>query len=243
MSDLARGAGYLLQALKLLPNRRIAAFVVVPLTVNVALFSAVIWWLWTRAAQWSEALRDLLPGAVEWLSVLLLPVLMLLAAIVTAFTFTIVANFIGAPFNGALAERVMELRQRKLSAPAGRSLWAEVPIALYGELRKLAWFAMLAVPFLLLFIVPVVNAVAPFAWMAFTAWMLAAEYVDYPLGALGMGFVEQRRWLAARRPVALGFGAATLAMTMIPLVNFLAMPTAVVAATLLMLDESATEAS
>lgn len=237
MDDLMRGGAYLLRALRLLPNPKLAGFVLVPLTVNILLFAGAIWWLWQQAGTWSQSLAGSLPGWLQWLTVLVVPVMLLLASVITLFTFTMVANFIGAPFNGFLAERVMKLKGYPLPETSRRSLWAEVVLALSGEVRKLLWFVTLAIPFVLLFFIPVVNAAAPFAWFGFTAWMLAAEYVDYPLGAHGLGFVDQRRWLAARRPVALGLGGATLAMTMIPVVNFFVMPTAVIAATLLALDE------
>ncbi|MEM9058634.1 MAG: sulfate transporter CysZ [Pseudomonadota bacterium] len=243
MDELLRGASYLPRALRLLPSPRLAGFVLVPLLVNVALFAGAVWWLYAQAGAWSEALGATLPGWLQWLTALLVPVLLLLAGVATLFTFTMVANFIGAPFNGVLAERVMQLQGHEVPALTRRSWWAEALLALSGEVRKLLWFVALALPFVLLFFVPVLNAAAPFAWLAFTAWMLAAEYVDYPLGAFGLGFVDQRRWLSVRRPVALGFGAATLAMTMIPVVNFLVMPTAVIGATLLALDEQATGVS
>jgi CysZ protein len=84
-----------------------------------------------------------------------------------------------------------------------------------------------------LFLIPVLYPVAPFLWLAFGAWMLALEYADYPMGNHGLRFPEQRRRLREQRLTSLGFGATALLLTMIPVVNFVAMPAAVAGATAL----------
>ena len=48
---------------------------------------------------------------------------------------------------------------------------------------------------------------------------------------------EQRRRLRKRRLLSLGFGGSSLLMTMIPLVNFLAMPVSVAGATAMWVHE------
>ena len=42
---------------------------------------------------------------------------------------------------------------------------------------------------------PAVNVVAPVVWAVSTAWMLALEYADYPLGNRGMNLQTQRQLL------------------------------------------------
>nr|MBP8024433.1 EI24 domain-containing protein [Chromatiaceae bacterium] len=69
------------------------------------------------------------------------------------------------------------------------------------------------------------------------AWILALEYLDYPMGNQGLGAREIRRRLRGRPVLSLGFGAATVVLTMIPLVNFIAMPSAVAGATALWVKE------
>lgn len=112
-------------------------------------------------------------------------------------------------------------------------LVAEILSAFAGELHKLGYFALFGLPLLLLFVVPVLNVTAPFVWGLFGMWVLALEYMDYPLGNRSIGFSDQRRLLRKRRMLHLGFGAGVLAMTVIPVLNLVAMPTAVIAATLL----------
>ena len=106
-----------------------------------------------------------------------------------------------------------------------------------SELRKLLYFLLRALPLGLLFLIPGVNIAAPFLWALFSAWMLAIEYVDYPMANHLLHFSEQRRRLRKRRLLSLGFGGSSLLMTMIPLVNFLAMPVSVAGATAMWVHE------
>ena len=63
------------------------------------------------------------------------------------------------------------------------------------------------------------------------------EYHDYPMGNHQLKFPEQRDKLKNQRGLTLGFGLATLAVTMIPIVNFIVIPAAVSGATALYLEQ------
>jgi CysZ protein len=104
-------------------------------------------------------------------------------------------------------------------------------------LRKLGYFLPRAVALGLLFLVPLINILAPVLWLLFGAWMLALEYLDFALGNHGMTFPRQRAILAQRRFLGLGFGTAVLLVTALPIINFIAVPVAVAGATKLWVDE------
>lgn len=239
-----RGARYPLRGLGWLPRRSLRIFVLVPLLINVLLFVFAGWWSASRVDALSRRLlgnlNTWLPTWLGWLSDLLYwliwPLFLLAILLVVFYTFTLVANFIGSPFNGLLAERVEVIATGR--APVSPlSLWQEVLQAPMVELRKLAYFLLRAVPLLVLFVIPLVNILAPLIWGLFGAWMLALQYVEYPLSNHGIAIDEQRQRLAERRSLALGFGAATLLMTLMPGLNFLVMPAAVIGATLLVVEE------
>lgn len=96
---------------------------------------------------------------------------------------------------------------------------------------------MRALPLGLLFLIPGINVAAPFIWALFSAWMLAIEYLDYPMANHALHFATQRRILRGNRLLAYGFGGGTLLLTMIPVLNFIAMPAAVAGATALWVEE------
>jgi CysZ protein len=109
--------------------------------------------------------------------------------------------------------------------------------ALISEGRKVVYYLFRAIPLLVLAWIPVVNLAVPVLWLALNAWMLALEYADYPMGNHGIEFAEQRARLRTRPLVAFGFGGAALVVTLIPVVNFIAVPTAVAGATALWVGE------
>ena len=234
-----RGARCALTGLSLLAHPRLRAFVLLPLAINVLLFGGGLWWGGGALSAWLDAQIAKLPEWLHWLHWLLVPLLVAAAALVTFYGFSIVANLVGAPFNGWLAERAEALFDPAAQVPE-RPLWQEVTIAFASALRATLYFLLRAIPLLLLFFIPVVNVAAPFVWAAFGAWMLALQYLDYPLGNHGIDFSEQRRAHRVDRARTFGFGCAVLLLTLVPVLNFVAMPAAVIGATALAVERRRT---
>ena len=184
-------------------------------------------WSWL---DWLEEIIAFLLGLVKWLLWLLFAVA---AVFLVFYTFSVLGNLIAAPFNSLLAEKVeRHLTGQPLDDGAG---WADalkstIP-ALSAEIRKLLYIGLRALPLLVLSFIPVINIAAPFLWILFGAWMLALEYMDYPMGNHNILFPDQRKRLKQKPMMSLGFGGMTMGMTMIPVLNFLAMPAAVAGAT------------
>ncbi|MEE9596788.1 MAG: EI24 domain-containing protein, partial [Acidiferrobacterales bacterium] len=108
-----------------------------------------------------------------------------------------------------------------------------VALSLASELRKLIYLlAMILLPLIVTFI-PIINLLAPLLWLVATSWLLALEYLAYPLENQGMRFSEVRRYAKTRRLLSFSFGAAVLLATVMPLVNLAIMPAAVAGATVM----------
>lgn len=232
------GFGYLLAGFRLLLRPTLWPYVLLPLGVNVLVFGLLLWLTAGEFGALVDSLLPTLPDWLAWLAWLLWLVFGLVAAIIVFFTFTLVANFIAAPFNGLLAEAVERLLTGT-TPPGGGSLrqaLREAPLALMDELRKLGYFLLWTIPLGLLFLVPLLNLAAPLLWALFSAWMLALQYLDYPLGNHGLRFAAQRQRLRGQPLLGLGFGGAVLLATLIPLVNLLVMPAAVAGATRLWVE-------
>lgn len=250
-TDFLRGIAYVPQGFQLLTARGLRRFVLLPIAINVLVFAALFWlggrwfhvllmWLLpsTTLSQHSGVFGQLLIFLEETIRWLLWPLFLLAAVAVMFYTFTALANLVGSPFNSRLSARVEQRATGRFppAAPNDARFLIESVGAVVGELRKIAYFALLGIPLLILFIIPVVQVVAPFLWALYGAWIIALEYVDYPLGNRGIRFRDQRRITHQRRLLHLGFGAGVLCMTIIPFINLVAMPTAVIGATLLQAD-------
>lgn len=236
--SLLTGAGYVLTGLRWLPKAGLRGFVAIPLLINTILFGAGIWWSAGQFERFDQYVQGLLPTWLAWLHWLMWPLFILTALVMVFYAFTVVVNLIAAPFNGLLAERVERLAMPGAPRPVAELNWKELALSPLTEIWKLLYFIGWAIPLLLLSFVPVVNAIAPVLWVLFSAWMLALEYADYPLGNRGLTFREQRRFLRRHWPLTLGFGGMTLLLTLIPVLNFLVMPTAVIGSTLMWVRET-----
>ncbi|GAB6042291.1 sulfate transporter CysZ [Endothiovibrio diazotrophicus] len=229
------GAAAALRGFGLIFRSGLRRYVMVPLVINLLLFGGAIWWGLVELDSLKLWIDGQLPSWLDWLSWLLWPLYFLAVALVGFYTFTLVANVVAAPFNGLLAEKVERLLTgQSLEEGDGWSdaLKEAIPATL-SALGKLARGLLLAIPFLVLFLIPVVNIIAPFLWLAYGSWMLAAEYLDYPMDNHKIPYKEQRGMRRRRMLSTLTFGAVIMGATLIPVVNFLVMPAAVAGATAL----------
>ncbi|MCW8891084.1 MAG: sulfate transporter CysZ [Sedimenticola sp.] len=231
------GFNHLIQGMKMLMLPGLRRHLLAPIGINMVVFILIGW---LGYSQFDGLLNSLLPET-SWFSFLrwiLWPLFALSLLLLTFYTFTTVANLIAAPFNSILSAKVEEKLTGKRPPENRVSLKQVVIPALLSELRKLSYFLIRAIPLLLLFVIPGINLAAPFLWLLFSAWFLAIEYADYPMGNHGLSFSAQHQQLKSMRMTALGFGGGVTLLMMIPILNFAAMPAAVVGATRLWCNRS-----
>jgi CysZ protein len=178
--------------------------------------------------------REGLWAYLEWL---IWPLVVLAYLFVAFYSFTIIANLLGAPFNGILAARIEQHLTGSAPPEGPEQLWREILPAILGELRKLGYFVLLAIPVLILLVIPGVNVVGSALWVLLGLWFLALEYCDYPLGNRSIGPKAQRQALRARRLSALAFGAGATVLMLIPGLQLVAMPALVAGATRFAVDQ------
>lgn len=230
------GAGYLFHGMWLITRPGLRRFVLMPLLINILVFIAAIYVGVMQFETLVLQVHSRVPSWLQWLDWLLWPLFIALLFIVVFYSFSLVANFIASPFNGLLAEKV-ELfltGQPLIQGNEGTQLLAELLPTLRDELGKMLYALLWAIPFLLLLFVPVIGALL---WFLYTAWMLAVEYADYPMGNHGLKFAELRQRLRQRRGLSLSFGSAVAVLGMIPVINFILMPSAVAGATAMWVRE------
>ncbi len=237
ISNPLSGAHYLLKGFGLITKPSIRKYVVIPLGINILFFTVLIWWGMSELFVFIDEQILELPSWLSWLEWLLWPVLTLATLLLVFYSFSVIGNIIAAPFNSLLAEAVEHhLTGEKLPEMSWQETMKTILPSIMNEFRKLIYFICWAIPFLLLFFIPVIQVAAPFLWLAFGAWMLMLQYGDYPMANHNISVSEQRKKLAANRITSLSFGGATLLMTLIPFINFLVIPSAVAGATVLWVE-------
>lgn len=230
-TNLLSGVEYLVQGLKLILRPGLRRYLIIPLSVNTAIFAIVIW----IGIDQFELLLDRFLPETSWLHYfrwLAWPLLTFTLVLVLFYTFTAIANLLAAPFNGILAAKAEQLLTGSAPPDSPDNWVTGIVPGLVSEFRKLIYFLVRAVPLLLLFLVPIVQLAAPFLWILFNAWFFALEYLDYPLSNHGMNFGQQRQWAKKSRMAAFGFGGAVTLLMVIPVLNFAVMPAAVAGATI-----------
>ncbi|EAR62522.1 sulfate transporter CysZ [Neptuniibacter caesariensis] len=239
-----RGSGYLLRGLQMLPDPEIRPFVLVPLLTNIVLFIAAIWMLFSNFGDWVQLLISTFLPDWEWLQFLeylLWPLMALLVIVFVYYGFSIFANIIAAPFNGFLSEKVEKrLRGDVVTDEGWQAVLALIPRAIGRELSKLAYYLPRLLILLLISFIPVINFISPLLWLLFGAWMMAIQYCDYPMDNNKVSFKNMKLMLKSDRLTSIGFGGLIQVGMMIPLVNLIIMPAAVVGATIYWVEAHAT---
>lgn len=233
------GAMYVLKGMKLLLKPGIRLYVILPLLTNFILFTLFIW----LGIDYFDALMKNfipeLPQWLQWLQWLFWPLFIISFLLIGFYTCLLLANLIAAPFNGMLAEAVEKYLTPAVSdsTPSWLDAIKEIIPTLAAEIRKTVYFCLRALPLLILFIIPGINIIAPLLWIIFSAWLIALDYADYPMSNHGILFNELRIKLKEKRLVAISFGSTVMFLTIIPIINFLAMPIAVAGATVMYVEE------
>jgi len=239
IAEFSTGPTYLARGFGLLREPALRRYVVIPILINIALISLIVGLLGWQLDAWLDAWLSGLPDWLAWLESLLWWIAIVLCTLAFCYIFTLLANLIASPFNGMLSARVERLITGH-EPESNLTLAGEMADGLFGELRRLRYYAgkalLLALLSLVLLFIPLANlAIAPL-WFVFGAFMLAFEYADQPMGNRGMPFDAKIARLRVRRWRHLGFGSVVTLATAIPLANLVVMPAAVIGATLLFLD-------
>ncbi len=238
LGNPVQGGRYILRGVHLLSEKKLRAFVIIPLIINIVLFSAALFVMFNQLPTWIASWLSFLPGFLSFLEFILYPLFAITAVLVIYYGFNIVANIIAAPFNGLLSERVEQMQTGKaLPDESFKELLNIVPRSIAREFAKLAYYLPRLILLLILSFIPGLNLFAPIFWFLFGAWMMAIQYCDYPMDNNKVSFKEMLRLLKKQRLTSLGFGGLVQLAMMVPILNFIMMPVAVIGATLYWIEE------
>ena len=232
------GASYFLKGFEIIQVKGLRSFVLLPLTINLILFSGAFYFLYLQLEEVFDYINHFIPDFLSWLNFILWPLAVIIVLVVFSFIFSSVANWIAAPFNGLLAEKV-ECYLTGAPAPEGSAadVIKDIPRTLSREFIKLKYYLPKAIGCLILFLIPVIGqTVAPVLWFLFSAWMMAIQYCDYPFDNHKISFDDMKSQLQQDRATAMSFGFMVTIFSMIPIVNLVVMPAAICGATALWVD-------
>ena len=227
------GFGYFAHGLELANTPGIRRFVILPLLANIFLVGGALYFLFSHLDTWIEQALGQLPNFLSWLSYVLWPLLALTILATFSYFFSTLANFIAAPFNGLLAEKVeLHLTGEKANDDGLFDILKDTPRILAREWRKLLYILPKTIGLFLLLLIPALGqTIGPLLWFIFTAWILAIQYCDYPFDNHKVTFNDMRGHLKQKQGKAYGFGALVSLFTTVPILNLFIVPVAVCGAT------------
>ncbi|MCG7564386.1 sulfate transporter CysZ [Pseudoalteromonas sp. McH1-42] len=233
--QLTKGMEYFVAGFSLLSQKGLKRFVFIPLLINVMLFGGSLFFLYDWLTQGFAYLNDLLPDWLSWLEWLMWPIAILVILFSYSLVFSVITNFIAAPFNGLLSEKVeLFLTGQKINDDGFADLVKDVPRMLGREWSKLVYYLPRAIGFfILLWMLPLIGQIL---WVLFSCWMYNVQYNDYPFDNHKISFKEMKDTLKAHQGLSYGFGFAVMVLTSIPIVNLIVMPAAVCGATKLWVE-------
>lgn len=232
------GAGYFFKGFELIRLKGIRRFVFIPLMVNLILFVIAFSYLFRQLDQYMLWLEGIMPQWLTWLSYFIWPLAVFTLLIIFSYIFSTAANWLAAPFNGLLSEKIEKIlstnRPLEVENNTFAALIKDVPRTLSREWLKLKYYLPRAVGFfLLLWLLPLIGQIL---WFLFTAWMMAIQYKDYPFDNHKIPFATMRLALQQKRSLSFSFGITVTVFSMIPIINLIVMPVAICGATALWVD-------
>lgn len=238
-SELGLGFHYFIYGWRLMLQRRLMPFVLIPVAINAVLMIALLWFFIRHIAGWADWIVSFMPSWLDWLTMILVPLAVLSLIMLFYFTFTTITNFIAAPFNALLAEKVeLQLTGEQLNNMTVAEMLKDVPRMLKREWQKMAYSIPRFIALFLLSFVPVVGqTVVPVLTFVFGAWLLAIQYCDYPFDNHKISFKRMRNALGQRKILNFTFGTFVSIFTALPFVNLVVMPVAVCGATAMWVEE------
>ena len=241
-NNFASGARYFVRGLSLLLHPRLRWFVLIPIAINCLLFVAlttVLLQYFGHLAGWQLPLPEILQfleKTLKWVAWFLIVVVVLIAY---GYSFNIITTIFAAPFYGLLSQKTEELvtgipvEDEPLLKMVLRTMLREVQKLMYFVTRGIFIFLVM----LLLGLTFILNIFVPVVGTLWSAWSMAIQYVDYAADNHQTDFVMLRKMLRKRRYSSVGFGGTVMLCSMVPVLNIIAMPAAVIGGTLFCVNE------
>jgi CysZ protein len=235
MQQFTLGVSYLKRGFKLLGAPRLRLLVLIPALINLVVAILLIRVLFHEFSSMAHWLDQLLPTWLHWLDWLIWLCYTLSLAFFFVYVFNTIANIVSAPFNGYLSEAVQ--RQQGLPISNQKSLSSAMLSALKRQFHIVVHCIILSIACLILFFIPIINIFAPFVWFLLSAWIMALQYTDYAFDNNNIDFKTMRKRLRSKGFLSTSFGALVVLLSMIPIVNLLIVPAAVIGATLMYTEQ------
>lgn len=231
-----RGVGYVVSSIKyLLDNPGLLKLAAAPIALSavlvVLLLGGALYYT-PELASWIWAQPDSGWVVLWWVMTILIGAVLIVLGYVI---FLIVVSLLAGPFNDLISERTEAIETGRPVNEEPLSVGGvvkDIAGGFVGALIGLAVAAVIAVGLLLLNLIPVAGSLVSFALSALLAgYATVREAIDAPTSRRDYTSADKRRTITSNLWLSAGVGAAMSLLLLIPLVNLLVVPVAVIAGT------------
>ena len=172
---------------QLLGQVGIRRFVVIPVFLNSLVLASLFFMAIESVSDLNQYLLGLLPEWLQWLAWLVKIVTWIILLGFSIFIYSLLANFISAPFNALLAEAVQKHFQQAIQSESP-SLFQLIVQTFSREWAKFVYLTPRWLLLLLLSLVPGLNLLTAPLWLLFGGWAMTLQYTDYAAENNAMSF-------------------------------------------------------
>jgi len=224
---------------QLLGQVGIRRFVVIPVFLNSLVLASLFFMAIESVSDLNQYLLGLLPEWLQWLAWLVKIVTWIILLGFSIFIYSLLANFISAPFNALLAEAVQKHFQQAIQSESP-SLFQLIVQTFSREWAKFVYLTPRWLLLLLLSLVPGLNLLTAPLWLLFGGWAMTLQYTDYAAENNAMSFPVLRYRLRRNWRQVFTFGLPVYLFMAVPVLNIILVPAAVAGGTRLWMEHLST---
>lgn len=223
---------WLIKGFRLIFSPSLKRYSFTPIFINILFFCVLYGLAGYLLAHWVGHLNASLPHWLQWLDVVLWVLFVVLAIVLLGFCFGVLVGVFGAPFYGFLSAKVQgQLGGPKAPEESLYQLAVSIPQGLVRQVKLLSTYALPAIFVLIISFIPVIQGVSVFLWFLMGAKFSALQTMDALFQANGKSFEETKQFYRHHRVSMFSFGAMTMLLLCVPVLNWFVVPAAIAGAT------------
>lgn len=227
-ADLFFGAWVPFRALRLiLTHRKLFSLSFLPILMGILLLGFLVFLFVSGFYAWSTQAFEV--WASGWSTALATTGAVLVGIVIvlmSVYSLGLVAGLIASPFNDFLAEQTEKAANVPLTKPEG---WGQVIRVIWVDLKKTALSLFFLVIITLGMLIPGANIL----FFLGLGLLNTFTFVTYPQSRRQLGVRDSLGWVFQNLGLSLGFGLVISGLFLVPVLNILVLPIAVVGGTLL----------
>ncbi len=228
------GFKYFFKGLACMFHSGLKRFTVIPVIINIVVFSIAMWFGFSWVSDLSQNIvNEYLPSWLSWVSYIFNFLIFSILLVLVFYFFCTIALIIGAPFYSILAEKVQKIFYNDAPFSSTMSISEtiqDVPHIILLEIKKLYYRIPIMLTSLILIFVPLIGQLSA---IILTSWCYSLDYTSYSYENNRYKLKTTRQNIKENWLLCLSFGCAVWAALLIPFLNLIMIPAAVVGATML----------